>query len=186
MKSYYIWMLGSALICTGLYTFLSIKLKGHVRLSLITLVLSTVLGTVCAKLVYYLTQIDFMIANGWLQSLVNPDPAEWCFFGGAIGVGAGAYLAAKMLHVKPSAALDAFAPAGALMAALSRFGGYFLQDAMIGLGEYLEDPALCFFPLAVVNEWEEYYLAVFMIEGACALLVTALSLCCFKFCRILR
>lgn len=186
MTSYYLWMLGSALACTGLFVFLSRKLRRHVQLSLITLVLGAVLGTVCAKLVYYLTQIDFMIANGWLRSLVNPDPAEWCFSGGAIGAVLGAVLAARITGVKPSAALDALAPAGALMAAMARFGGYFLQDAMIGLGEYLEDPALCFFPLAVVNEWEEYYLAVFMLEGAWALIVAALSLTCFQKKRFAR
>lgn len=186
MTSYYLWMLGSALICTGWYAFLARKLRKHVPLAIATLLLGGVLGAVGAKMVYYLTQLDFMLANGWLQSLVNPDPAEWCFLGGAMGAGLGAYLAAKITRVQPAAALDALAPAGALMVALARFGGYFLQEAMIGLGEYLEDPALCFFPLAVVNEWEEYYLAVFMIEGACALIVTALSLGCFRQKRFVR
>ncbi|MBE5803581.1 MAG: prolipoprotein diacylglyceryl transferase [Clostridiales bacterium] len=186
MNSYYLWMLLSALVCTALYAVLARKLKHSVALALLTLALGAALGTVFAKLVYYLTQIDFMIANGWLQSLVNPDPAEWCFFGGAIGVALGAFLAARVLRVKPSAALDAFAPAGALMVALARFSGYFLRGDMIGLGEYMEEPALCFFPLTVVNEWDEHYLAVFMLEGLCALVVMALSLRCFKTRRFVR
>ena len=184
--NYYVWMLLSALLCTALYGFAARKTRRAVPLCLLTLVLGTVLGAVCAKLVYYLTQIDFMIANGWLQSLVNPAPTEWCFFGGAAGVGVGAWLAAKLLKVKPAAALDAFAPAAALMVALSRFAAYFLQEEMIGLGEYMENPALCFFPLTVVNEWEEHYLAVFMLEGLCALVVTAFSLGVFKEKRFLR
>lgn len=184
--NYYVWMLLSALLSTALYGFLARKTRRAAPLCLLTLVLGGVLGAVCAKMVYYLTQIDFMIANGWLQSLVNPDPAEWCFSGGAIGVGVGAYLAARLLKVKPAAALDAFAPAGALMVALARFGGCFLQDAMIGLGEYMENPALCFFPLTVMNEWEEHYLAVFMLEGLAALIVTVLALTCFKHKRFVR
>lgn len=184
MHSYYLWMLVSALVCTALYCFQARKLPRV--LPLLTLVLGTVLGTVCAKMVYYLAQIDFMIANGWLQSLLNPDPAEWCFFGGAMGVCLGAYLAAKLMKIQPAAALDAFAPGGALMAALARFGCYFLQDAMIGLGEYVDAPALCFFPLTVVNEWDEHYLAIFMLEGLCALIVTGLSLGCFKQKRFIR
>lgn len=185
MTNYYLWMLLSALVCTALYAFLARKLH-KTALAPVTLVLGAVLGVAGAKLVYYVTQLDFMIANGWLQSLVNMDPAEWCFFGGAMGTVLGAYLAAKLVGVKPMEALNAFAPAGALMVALGRFSGYFLQDAMIGLGEYMENPALCFFPLTVVNEWEEHYLAVFMLEGLCALVVTALSLDVFKEKRFLR
>lgn len=184
--NYYVWMLLSALLCTALYGFAARNTRRAVPLCLLTLALGTVLGAVCAKLVYYLTQIDFMIANGWLQSLVNPAPTEWCFFGGAAGVGVGAYLAAKLLKVKPAAALDAFAPAAALMVALSRFAAYFLQEEMIGLGEYMENPALCFFPLTVVNEWEEHYLAVFMLEGLAALIVAVLALTCFKQKRFVR
>lgn len=180
MNSYYLWMLLSALVCTAFYALRARKTGRALSLSCVTLLLSAVLGTVLAKLVYYVTQIDFMIANGWLASLVQPDPSQWCFFGGAIGAGLGAYLAARMLKVKPAAALDALAPAGALMVALSRFSGYFLQNAMIGLGEYIDNPALSFFPLTVVNEWEEHYLAVFMLEGLCALVVMALALTCFK------
>lgn len=186
MSSYYLWMLLSALVCTAFYGFLARRTGRAWQLSLTALLLGTALGTVCAKLVYYLTQIDFMIANGWLQSLINPDPAEWCFFGGAIGVGLGVWLAARLVGVKVSVALDAFAPAGALMVALARFSGYFLQDAMIGLGEYMENPDLCFFPLTVVNEWDEHYLAVFMLEGLCALAVMAISLGCFRHKRFVR
>ena len=185
MTNYYLWMLLSALVCTALYAFLARKLH-KTALAPVTLALGAVIGVAGAKLVYYVTQLDFMIANGWLQSLVNMDPAEWCFFGGAMGTVLGAYLAAKLVGVKPMEALNAFAPAGALMVALGRFSGYFLQDAMIGLGEYMENPALCFFPLTVVNEWEEHYLAVFMLEGLCGLVVTALSLGVFKEKRFLR
>ena len=183
--SYGIWMIAGALICAAVYGLLARGLK-RPALCWVSLGLSAVLGTVCAKLVYYLAQIDFMIANGWLASLVNTDPAQWCFFGGGIGVVLGVWLAAKWMRVSPAQALDAFAPAGALMAAIARFGAWFLQDAMIGLGEYLEDPALCFFPLAVRNEWDEYYLAVFMLEGLFALIVTVLALCRFRKMRFVR
>lgn len=184
--NYYIWMLLSILLCTALYGFAARRLRCALPLCLLTLVLGGALGAVGAKMVYYLTQIDFMIANGWLQSLVNPAPAEWCFFGGAAGAGLGAYLAAKLLKVKPAAALDAFAPAGVLLVALARFGVYFLQEDMIGLGEYMENPALCFFPLTVMNEWEEHYLAVFMLEGIAALIVALLALTCFRQKRFVR
>lgn len=180
MNSYALWMIFSALVCAALYAFLARKTGKALPLSALTLLLGAALGTVLAKLVYYVAQLDFMIANGWLASLVATDPAQWCFFGGAVGVGLGAYLAARLLKVKPAAALDAFAPAGALLAALVRFSAYFQQDAMIGLGEYMDKPALCFFPLTVVNEWDEHYLAVFMLEDLCALVVMVLSLTCFR------
>lgn len=186
MTPYYLWMLCSALVCTAAYCRLA-RSTGHaLRLSLTTLLFSSVLGVICAKLVYYVAQIDFMLADGWAKSLVNPDPAQWCFFGGGMGAVLGAYLAAKLTKVKPMTALNAFAPAAALMAALARFGGYFLQEDMIGLGAYMEDPALCFFPLTVSNEWGEAYLAVFMLEGLYSLVVTGVSLGCFKEQRFVR
>ncbi len=186
--TYTLWLLCSALLCTALGCLLMQrrKLRRPLLLGAVTLLMGAALGTVCAKLLYYFAQIDFMIANGWLQSLVNPDPTEWCFFGGAAGVVLGTWLTARLLHEKPMALLDALTPAGALMAALARFGFYLLQDLMIGLGDYVEDPALCFFPASVVNEWGEYYLAVFMFEGLFALIAACLSLGCFREKRFLR
>ncbi len=186
MTAYYVWMLLSAAACTALFYFLARRLTTRGTLCVLSLLLGLVLGTAGAKLLYYVAQISFMLADGWLQSLFNPDPAQWCFFGGGVGVCIGVCLAARLTRTSLMPALNAFAPAGALMVALARFGEYFLRNAMIGTGECIYDPALCFFPLTITNEWGEHYLAVFMLEGLCALIVAMLALTNMKEQRFLR
>ena len=135
------------------------------------------LGAVCAKGTYYLCQIDFMIASGWWDSLISPDPEMLSFYGGAAGICLGTALAAKCGGCRPMDALNSFAPWGLLLGALVRFGEAFL--GMLGVGPYLEDERLCFFPLAkgfsYGDDWTEWYLAVFMLEGICLLAVAVFS-----------
>ncbi len=187
---YLCWMIGSALVCTGLGCFLTRRLRGGLKVTLLTLLLGGLLGFAGAKLLYYLTQIDFMIADGWFRSLFVMDPTTFGFFGGALGLVLGAYLAAKCAGIRPMEALDALAPAGALMAALARLSGWMLQNEMVGIGEFTDVEALCRFPFATTVDmgygWYENYLAVFMLEGVLCLIVFALSLCCFRGKRFLR
>lgn len=186
MSAYYVWMLCGAGVCAGVFYLNARGLETRQRLCLLSLPLGIVLGALAAKLVYCFTQLSFVLADGWLFSLVNPEPAQWCFFGGGMGVCAGVCLAARRTHTPVMSALNAFAPAGALMAALARFGGWFLREELIGVGECVYDPALFFFPVTVVNEWGEHYLAVFMLEGLCALITAILALTCMKEHRFLR
>ena len=62
--------------------------------------------------------------------------------------------------------MDCVVPGCALMLALARFSEGF---AGTGYGDYLENEALWFFPLAVKNIYGEYYVALFMLEGLVAL-----------------
>lgn len=186
MIAYYVWMLCSAVLCAVVFYFTAHGLDTRQKLCLLSLPLGIALGAAVAKLVYYFTQISFVLADGWLSSLVNPEPAQWCFFGGGMGACAGVCLAARMTHTPVMPALNAFAPAGALMVALARFGGWFLREELVGVGECVYDPALCFFPVTVVNQWGEHYLAVFMLEGLCALITAIVALTCMKERRFLR
>ena len=58
----------------------------------------------------------------------------------------------------------------ALTIALCRFSEYFSGE---GIGMYVENEALRFFPLAVSNEWGEWYWAIFVLEGLAALAIMA-------------
>lgn len=188
--TYLLWLILSAVLCTALYflTLRRAKVTQPAALAALTLLCGGVLGLILSKLVYYLAKIDFMMAMGWARSLIDTDPTSFSYYGGMAGVCLGAALAAKLTGaVKPMKALNLFAPAGALLAALARFGeAFYPTDLMYGFGKYLENEGLWFFPLAVGNEWDEYYLAVFMLEGILSLIVAAVSLCCFKKDRFLR
>lgn len=170
---YVLWMAGSALVCAAL-----LEWQGRVRLKrggfgMLTLALGAPLCAVCSKALYCLTQLSFVLAEGWRESLLSASARTWCMTGGAAGVILAAALSARILRVRTMAALDAFAPVGALLAALARFGCIFLQEEQVGWGMYTDAAALAFFPATIGNEWGERYLAVFMLETLCALAVAA-------------
>ncbi len=90
-------------------------------------------------------------------------------FWGAVGGGAlAALLAGRLTGTRVSRLLDALAPGAALALAVSRFGEYSIGE---GIGPDVSVPGLCFFPVAVVNEWEEWKYAIFMLEGLVALVI---------------
>jgi prolipoprotein diacylglyceryltransferase len=75
---------------------------------------------------------------------------------------------ARITHQKAGAILDSAAPWGALLIAIARFAQPLSGQ---GYGDLVESPALCFYPLALQNEWGEWSLAVCTIEGILALLL---------------
>ena len=183
---YVFWFLGSAALSLGLFAFMNRGKKGVFAQCLLIGALGTVLGAVFAKLVYYLSLIDFMLMQGWLDSLVDVNMGTFSYYGGVAGFCLGVVLSARLTRQKPMELLDSFTPAGLLLAALARFGEFFLDGVGIRDMLFWEHPELCFFPLAVSNEYDEWLYAVFMLEGLLTLGVLALCLTRFKKRRFLR
>lgn len=119
-----------------------------------------------ARLVYCLANYDLYITA----------PMEALFFWqggyaiwGAVAGGALACRAAAALRRVPILrVMDEAAPAAALMIALSRAAELFSGQ---GYGLSVEKESLCFFPLSVCNEYEEWHYAVFMLEALYALVI---------------
>ena len=183
---YLLWFLGSLLLSLGLYAFMNRGKKELLSECLLIGVLGAALGAVGAKLFYYLAMIDFMVMNGWLRSLTDLTMGTFSYYGGVAGFCLGVILSARFTCQKPVALLDAFAPAGLLLAALARFGEFMLEGVGIRDMLYWEHPEHCFFPLAVSNEYGEWLYAVFMLEGLLTLGVFALCLARFRQHRFLR
>lgn len=183
---YVLWFLGSLVLSLGLFALMNRGKKGVFPQCLLMGALGTVFGVVLAKLVYYLAMINYMMMYGWLQSLVDVTMGTFSYYGGVAGFCLGVVLTARLTHDRPLALLDAFAPAGVLLAALARFGEFFLEG--VGTRDFLywELPEHCFFPLAVSNEYSEWLYAVFMLEGLLTLCVFVLCVTCFKQQRFLR
>lgn len=183
---YVLWFLGSLVLSLGLFALMNRGKKGILPQCLLMGTLGTVFGVVLAKLVYYLAMINYMMMYGWLQSLVDVTMGTFSYYGGVAGFCLGVVLTARLTHERPLALLDAFAPAGVLLAALARFGEFFLDG--VGTRDFLywELPEHCFFPLAVSNEYGEWLYAVFMLEGLLTLCVFVLCVTCFKQQRFLR
>lgn len=183
---YLLWYLVSLLLSLGLFAWMN---RGQTQLTVRCLLmgaLGTVFGFVLAKLVYYFAMIHFMVMFGWLNSLVDMNSGTFSYYGGVAGFCLGVVLSACCTRMKPMQLLDAFAPAGLLLAALARFGEVLLDGVGTRDMLYWEHPEHCFFPLAVPNEYGEWLYAVFMLEGLLTLCVLALCLTRLKQQRFLR
>ena len=183
---YVLWFLGSLLISMSLFAFMNRRKKGVFIQSLLMGFLGALLGAVLAKLVYYLAMIDFMVMNGWLKSLVSTTMGTFSYYGGVAGFCLGVVLSACLTRQKPMELLNAFTPAGLLLAALARFGEVLLDGVGIRDMLYWEHPERCFFPLAVSNEYDEWLYALFMLEGLFTLGVFVLCITRLKKQRFLR
>lgn len=168
---YSLTLVAALLVCmaAGALRLQSRQRRGIVALP--ALVLSAVLGFALAKVGYVLMQWNFVGRRYGVQAFLRMDPTEFCFFMGCAGVALGMLLAAVICRRPVLRTMDAFAPGLALGVAVARMGEIFLDVA--GTGAYVQNEALQFFPVAVVNEWQEWYYAVFMLSGVCALAVAA-------------
>lgn len=164
-----------AVLCAGLFAWKLRRGGMKPTLALIALPLSAALGVVMARISYFLLEYrDITVRYDGLGGLLSTKPDEFCFLGGCAGVVLAILLTAKITRQKGSALLDAFAPCGALMAAIARACEGLLDPmTMIGLGAWVENEAHQFFPLAVEIEWVGTFYAIFMLEALLALLCAA-------------
>lgn len=130
------------------------------------------LGLVGARLFYCLARLSFFMEVGphSMLKMWNGGYALWGALGGAV---LGAVIAARQTHQRPARLLDALAAPGALTIALCRLAEYFSGE---GIGMYVEDERFCFFPLAVCNQYEEWYWAIFLLEALTALVILGVLL----------
>lgn len=171
------WLLtaGGAAAFAALY---AIRLKGRclpLALLPVTVVFCAVLGLVGAKLGYCLLMCNVAFPRYGLAALIRTESSEFSFVCGCLGACLGVLAAARSCRCPASRVLDAFAPAGAVMAAALRLGEYFL--GWLGLGKYVDQGWQQFFPLSVQNKYGEWYTAVFVLEAAAALAVAVIALC---------
>ena len=125
------------------------------------------LGLVCAKLFYSLARFSYLYGVFGVEGLLRFKIGEFAFTGAILGVLAAAGITAGVTRQKFAAVLDLVAPEAILIAGLARFSEYFTQ---FGVGEYVANTNLQFFPFALPNEYEEWYAAIFMLEGLVALI----------------
>ena len=140
------------------------------------LLLGILLGILCAKLCFFFFRFSYLTRNRTWAFWSTLRTEELSYYGGVAGVSFAVMLAARLLRLRPRGVLNAFAPAGAFMAAAARFAEYFLFPT--GTGATLDQPLP--FPLAIRvfydEDYSEYLLAVFMFEGILSLAVFVCSL----------
>ena len=133
-------------------------------------VLVPVAAVVCARLAYFAFRWDEYVYGYGLASVFDLSAGSCLMYGGILGALLCAALLAKKSGVSAAEAMDEITVPGLAAVAVCRLAEYFTPE---GIGPLFENPALCFFPLAVKNRYDEWNMAVFMFEAAAALLIMA-------------
>lgn len=168
----YVLVLLSGVALSALLYFIQLKKNGlYPWAALVSAILGGGLGLVCAKAGYCLLLPGATIVRYGFSALLRPGFTEFSFVAGAAGVCLGTVLGARLCRLPVARAMNAFAPALALLAAAARFGEYFLE--WVGYGKYVDQPWQQFFPLSVEDPYSGWYTAVFMLEGLSALVLAA-------------
>lgn len=141
------------------------------------------LALLFARLFYSLARINYIVDLYGLDYILRFWEGGYAFFGAVFGSALAGVIAARRTNLKTADVLNAAAPALLLMLALCRFAEGFASQ---GFGLLVENPALQFFPLAVVNEYGEWNLSVFIAEGLTALVVLIATVRAFKTRRALK
>ena len=108
--------------------------------------------------------------------LIRTDPAEFSFVCACCGFALGVYLACRAAKVPGRKALNCFAAAGCLLAAVAKFAEVFAGDLALvelytfGMEEMTPESPLAFFPLAVTDDWGQVMLSASTVEALWAIL----------------
>ncbi len=126
------------------------------------------MGLLGARLFYCLARVLKFVEMG-PGSILRLWEGGYALWGAIGGVVLAALLTAKITRQSVAKLLDALAAPAALTIALCRFAEFFSGE---GIGMEVYSPAFMRFPFAVYDaEWEVWNWAIFMLEGAAALLI---------------
>ncbi|NLD33307.1 MAG: hypothetical protein GX653_00185 [Clostridiales bacterium] len=173
-ESVYLLTLGTAAAMgAGLYTRMA-RGRGLKSAALwLPPVLAILLGVLCARVFYFLVRVDYLLpTQGW-AGLMDLRPQGMALGGAVIGVLLGGLLAARLVRVDVHRVLDWLAAPAAWTLLVARLGEYFVDR---GQGAYVRKATQQFFPLAVKNQWDEWYYAIFMLEALFALALVLVAL----------
>ena len=171
MTTAYLVLMGIGVVLCAV--IMNLRLRAR-KMHYLPMLPAVVLAALLSKVSYVILQWHYAFPRwGWGSFTVFATDT-FCFFGGAVGAVLGIALGAKLTHQPLRSAMDAFAPAGALLVAFARFGEKYLGE--IGTAGFEMPEQLAFFPFALTNEWGESYPAIFMLSCVAALVVAIVEL----------
>lgn len=124
------------------------------------------LGLIGGRLLYCLCIAEELILAQDLGFVFRLSDGGYLLYGVMGGSVLGLMIYAKLGKISFAKLANAAAPAAALMIAIARSAECMTAA---GVGWPVENESLQFFPLAVVNEWEEWHYAIFVLEALVAL-----------------
>lgn len=139
------------------------------RIDVMTLALCVVPAAfVGARLLYCLFRFDFFFIEMGPASVLRTWEGGFLLYGAVIGALAAAALLAKVKGVSCAHLLDELAVPGAAAVVICRMAEGMTTE---GVGTWVENELLWRFPIAVQDEWGDWYYAVFLLEALCALII---------------
>ena len=124
-----------------------------------------------ARLVYSVVTIESILVDYGLAFIPRLWEGGYTLFGGLAGGIAGIALYARIKKQKLPALLDLLAPGAALFLAAARIAEFFNGQ---GLGFYILDEALQWFPFAVEDAYGYWMASVFVYEALAALAIAVI------------
>lgn len=121
---------------------------------------------ICARLYYVAFSWEYYAAHP--AEILNIRRGGLAIYGGILGGILAGYIYCRVKKISFAAGLDLAAPSLALGQAVGRWGNFLNQEAY---GRAVENPRLCFFPMAVQIEGSWHYATFFYESLWCALIV---------------
>lgn len=121
-----------------------------------------------ARLAYCLSRFSFYFVEMGPLSVLRVWEGGCMLYGAALGALLAGALVAKKRGASVPATLDELAAPGMLAVLICRLGEWGTGE---GVGAWIESEGLMRLPFAVMNEYEEWQLAVFLFEAAAALVI---------------
>lgn len=168
-EQFYILSLVLSALVSSLFFLFQAHRAGFPRKTLwMTTVLMVLFGIFFSRLFYFVFRIQYLVPMyGWGR-FFHFTIRGMAFGGALIGVLLAGLTSARATRQDAHRLLDISSLSAVLMLALARLSEFFTD---IGQGDYVEFEGLHFFPVAVQNEYGEWYWAVFMLQAAAALLI---------------
>lgn len=160
----YGWSLAAVSVAAVLLLAVRMK-RGGLRAWPLFAALCALLGAAGARGYYILTQN--LLCGYPMFSFISFYPYEHAMCGAVLGVCLALWLGAHVTRQSAASVLDTAAPVGLALMALARAAEVFSD---FGWGKVVEHPAMQRFPLSVLDMYDQWHWAVFMLESLFALL----------------
>jgi len=121
-----------------------------------------------ARLLYCLFRFDFYVVELGAASILRTWEGGFLLYGAVIGVLLAVAALAKVKGVSAWLLLDEIAAPGMMAIAISRMAEGMTTE---GVGVWIENEFFCRFPFAVLNEYGEWQLAVYLLETLAAVVI---------------
>lgn len=148
--------------------------RKHLSSTLSLILSASVGGILGGRILYCLAAMDLVqVYYGGIAFLPKMWLGGFTLYGAVLGAIAATalYAAARKKPLAPLMSL--LAPGGALVLMVERFAEALTDQ---GLGDYIFDESLAFFPVTVTSSWGDLQVPVFFYEGVMASVLLAVSL----------